>query len=117
MIMESPRTPQAGVTGPLITSALGAGLVGTVVKWRPYYHVPTGTSSLKSARSPWTRRFLVIRGSATSDTVTLGILPTDEDGPWRPKQFAQLRELHDNTDCACLACTPMGDGIHMHTGA
>jgi hypothetical protein len=107
---------QNQVTGPIITEAAGLSLVGKVVRWRPFYNVPTGPSSLGTARSPWTRRVMVIDGNGSSDVLTVTVMP-GQTGPWSDRAFANIRELHDVNDCTCPACAPMGDGIHEPTGA
>ena len=108
---------QRQVTGPMIFIDGGAGLVGRVVRWRPYYHVPISSGGAReSVRSPWTQRATVIQGTTSDNSVILEF-SGDYRGPWPDRVQAFIRELHDVNDCACPACVLGGGGIHEQAGA
>lgn len=95
-----------------------SGLIGQLVKARPYYHVPSGPSSLTSARSPWAYEAQVVREGGLSDMVIVRFTWDTDSAPWPREQLFYVSELHRAyRACECPACSYLGSGIHEHSGA
>lgn len=88
-------------------------LVGRSVRVRPYYSIPSGPTSLASARSPWVRQGHVT-GLYGTEMVVVELYATEAAGPWKRSAAFYPRELHALA-CGCAACS--GTGIHAPHGA
>lgn len=94
-----------------------ADLIGETVLVRPYYHVPSGRSSLTSARSPYAFEARVIE-TFGEEMVKVRYIWATDSAPWRPEGIFYPHELHQSgwyPRCFCPACK--GDGIHELRGA
>lgn len=74
---------------------------GQLVNARPFYHVPSGSASLKSVESEYTFEARVIEPLVNMVLVEF----TWGSTPGERKQVFYPRELHDVHECGCRACT------------
>lgn len=91
-------------------------LVGKLVGVRPHYSVPSSRSSLTPARSPFTFEARVVEVFGSESVLVEFARGTSV--PWERRAMFHPHELHRaGRECACPACTAMGDGIHTLHGA
>lgn len=112
---DSPQQDTGGQYGILTFAHLSPGeIAGKAILVRPFYHVPDGSGeSMKSTRSPWTVRGVVVDMFGPEMVV---VRHTGTNGPWNVKAVYYPRELHQR-ECQCRACIPGGEGIAEHNGA
>jgi hypothetical protein len=127
--LHTANTEHGGAPAPLThAGADPAALIGTIVRVRPYYLVPTGNgASMRSVRSPYARCAHVVALYGTpgdADSMVIIEFRGDQRGPWgevrtedEDRAAYHVAHLHRADACNCPACTPGGPGIHATYGA